>query len=61
MYMFKYILKRIGLMIVTFCVIFTICFILIKMLPVNMHVGIGEDPMKVQQLFEDREYNKPVL
>lgn len=61
MYMFKYILKRIGLMIVTFCVIFTICFILIKMLPVNMHVGIGEDPMKVQQLFEERGYNKPVL
>lgn len=61
MYMFKYILKRIGLMIVTFFVIFTICFILIKMLPVNMHVGIGEDPAKVQQLFEERGYNKPVL
>lgn len=61
MYMFKYILKRIGLMIVTFCIIFIICFILIKMLPVNMYVGIQEDPAKVQQLFEERGYNKPVL
>lgn len=31
--MFKYVLKRIGLMLLTFSVIMTVCFVLIKMLP----------------------------
>ncbi len=61
MYMLKYILKRIGLMIVTFCIIFTICFVLIKLLPVSKFVGINEDPAKIDRLFEERGFNKPVL
>ena len=35
MYMLKYILKRIGLMLVTFTIIFVMCFVLIKLLPVD--------------------------
>lgn len=33
MYMFKYVMKRIGLMLMTFCIIWVMCFVLIKMLP----------------------------
>ena len=33
MYMFKYVLKRIGLMLLTFCVIMLMCFVLIKLIP----------------------------
>ena len=36
MYMFKYILKRIGLMLMCFTVIMLMCFVLIKMLPLNV-------------------------
>ena len=36
MYMFKYICKRIGLMLMTFTIIFTICFVLIKLLPIEL-------------------------
>ena len=36
MYMFKYICKRIGLMLMTFTIIFTICFVLIKLLPIDI-------------------------
>lgn len=33
MYMFKYVLKRLGLMLMTFAVIMIVCFVLIKLLP----------------------------
>ena len=39
----SYIFKRIGLMLLTFLVIFFICFILIRMLPINADVGM-KDP-----------------
>lgn len=62
MYMLKYILKRIGLMIVTFFIIFTICFVLIKLLPVSFYVGDpNSDQNKIKELFEQRGYNKPIL
>lgn len=62
MYMFKYILKRIGLMLMTFSIIFVMCFVLIKLLPVNVDkVGFGEDPEKLKNLMEARGYNKPIL
>ena len=61
MYMFKYICKRIGLMLMTFTIIFVTCFVLIKMLPINMSVGIGEDADKVRAMIEARGYNKPIL
>ena len=44
MYMFKYILKRIGLMLMTFTIIFVMCFVLIKLLPVDLtSVGFGQE------------------
>ena len=43
MYMFKYILKRIGLMLMTFCIIMLICFVLIKLLPIPINTTIGQE------------------
>lgn len=43
MYMFKYILKRLGLMLMTFAVIMVLCFTLIKLLPITVNAGSGED------------------
>ena len=43
MYMFKYIMKRIGLMLLTFTIIIVICFVLIKLLPIVIDVQIGKD------------------
>lgn len=61
MYMFKYICKRIGLMLMTFCIIFTICFVLIKLLPLPTDAQIGADPDKLRALYEQRGYYKPIL
>ena len=61
MYMFKYILKRIGLMLMTFSIIFIMCFVLIRLLPVNFSVGFGEDPTKMLAEYERRGYNKPLI
>jgi len=61
MYMFKYILKRLGLMLMTFIIIFTICFVLIKMLPVDLEsVGIGKDVDILKRQFDARGYNDPI-
>ena len=61
MYMFKYICKRIGLMLMTFTIIFTVCFVLIKLLPIDTStVGVGEDADKLKALMEARGYNKPI-
>ena len=61
MYMFKYICKRIGLMLMTFAIIFTTCFVLIKMLPIDMEtVGIGEDAEKLKAVMRARGYFKPI-
>ena len=43
MYMFKYVLKRLGLMLMTFAIIMLICFTLIKLLPIVVSAGAGED------------------
>ena len=43
MYMFKYVLKRLGLMLMTFCIIMLMCFVLIKLLPIVVTVQIGQD------------------
>ena len=43
MYMFKYVLKRLGLMLLTFCVIMLICFTLIKLLPISVPREMGVD------------------
>ena len=43
MYMFKYVMKRLGLMIMTFCIIMLMCFVLIKLLPIVITVQQGQD------------------
>ncbi len=61
MYMFKYICKRIGLMLMTFTIIFTVCFVLIKLLPIDMTtVGIGEDADKLKATMQARGYFEPI-
>ena len=54
MYMLKYVLKRLGLMLLTFSIIFTMCFILIKLLPIPVTIGAGQDPDIVYGILEGR-------
>ena len=61
MYMFKYCCKRIGLMLLMFTIIITMCFVLIKLLPIDMtSVGFGEDAEKLKIQLESRGYLKPI-
>ena len=54
MYMFKYVTKRLGLMLFTFFIIFTMCFVLIKLLPIPVNVLPGQDPEIVMATLEGR-------
>jgi ABC-type dipeptide/oligopeptide/nickel transport system permease component len=54
MYMFKYVMKRLGLMIFTFLIIFTMCFVLIKLLPIPTNALPGQDPAIVMKTLEGR-------
>ena len=54
MYMFKYVMKRLGLMLFTFAIIFTMCFVLIKLLPIPTNVLPGQDPEIVMKTLEGR-------
>lgn len=61
MEMFKYVLKRILLMLLTFFIIMTLCFILVKMLPIT---NLPQDPAMRDIILSRRElmgYNKPIL
>lgn len=59
MNMFKYILKRIALMIIVFFIIMTICFALIRLLEPEIPPGIqGQQELAIR---EARGYNKPIL
>ncbi len=61
MYTLKYILKRIALMLLTFFIIMTGCFILIKMLPIVIDVSIGADAELLKAQLEARGYYDPIL
>ena len=61
MYTVKYIFKRIALMLLTFFIIMTGCFILIKMLPIVIDVSIGSDAELLKAQLEARGYYDPVL
>ena len=54
MYMLKYVTKRLFLVILTFAIIFTMCFMLIKLLPIPANVGAGQDPAIVYKTLEGR-------
>ena len=60
MYMFKYICKRIGLMIMTFVIIFVTCFVLIKLLPFDDSAGFGQDTETIRAQFAARGYYDPI-
>ena len=58
----KYIFKRLGLMLFTLFVIVTMCFILIRLLPMSMPEGINPDQREaIEQRWEALGYNKPIL
>ncbi len=60
--MLKYVLKRIALLIFTFFVIFTICFFLIRALPVPLISAPGSDGEAIATKFrEEMGYNDPII
>ena len=61
MYMLKYILKRFGLMIMTFLIIFVMCFVLIKLLPNPPDVLFGKDINIILAQRKARGYDKPIM
>ena len=61
MNMFKYVLKRIALMFFVLFVILTMCFILVKLLPVQDAAQFGKDMNLILQRREALGYNKPLL
>lgn len=61
MYMFKYIMKRIGLMLMTFCIIMLTSFILIKLLPIVITLAPGQDRDILEAQIKGRGYYDPIL
>ncbi len=61
MYMFKYIMKRIGLMLMTFCIIMLASFILIKLLPIVITLAPGQDRDILEAQIKGRGYYDPIL
>jgi oligopeptide transport system permease protein len=59
--MVKYIAKRIGLMFVSFFIIMTMCFCLIKMLPNSVTATLGGYDKQVRAMYEAWGYNRPIL
>ena len=60
MYMFKYIMKRLGLLVLTFLIIEFICFVLIKSLPIVIDVPLGTDRTIIENQIRDRGYYDPI-
>lgn len=58
---FKYVLKRIGLMMLSFMVIMTICFVLVKMLPIATEAQTGSQAERELARREALGYNKPII
>lgn len=54
MYMFKYVMKRLGLMFLTFFIIIIMCFVLIKLLPIPTTALPGQDPEIIMKTLEGR-------
>lgn len=59
--MWKYIVKRLILMVFTFFVIMTICFVLVKMLPFPAIKSMGRDVEIIKARREAMGYGKPIL
>lgn len=61
MKMFIYVLKRIGLMLMTFFIIMTMCFVLIRLLPNEIPPSMGDQQYALKAMHEAWGYNKPIL
>lgn len=61
MYIFKYILKRIALMLFVFFVIVTMCFVLIKLLPNKPVEQFGKDMELIMKRRELLGYDLPIM
>ena len=59
--MYKYVLKRLVLMVFTFLIIATMCFILIKLLPLPAIKAMGKDVNIILQRREAMGYDKPIM
>ena len=59
--MFRYVLKRILLMFLTLFIIMTMCFILVKLLPMITPRENGKDINLIYARREKMGYNKPIL
>lgn len=60
--MFKYVLKRLALMIFVFLVITTICFVLVKLLPNEIPVTPNSDAKAIIEARREKlGYNKPII
>ena len=59
--MFKYIIKRILLMMLTLSIILTMCFVLIKLLPLPAIKEMGKDVNLILMKREQMGYNKPII
>ncbi|WP_162140162.1 ABC transporter permease [Haploplasma axanthum] len=57
----NYILKRLGLMVITFFIIIFMIFVFIKLMPNFYQVGLGQDPEVYQKWLENQGYNKPIV
>ena len=61
MYLLKYIAKRLLLMVFTFFIIITICFVLVKLLPNMPAESFGKDMDLILRRREMLGYDKPIL
>ncbi len=60
MYLFKYILRRLGLLVMTFAIIMVISFVLIKSLPLTIDASLGKDAELIRLQYETRGYYDPI-
>jgi len=61
LYMLKYAVKRVALMLLTFVIIISICFVLIKLLPNIPAEQFGKDKALIEARREALGYNKPLI
>lgn len=59
--MLKYILKRLALMLFTFFIIMTICFVLVKLLPLTPATQFGKDAELILARRKALGYDKPII
>ena len=60
MYMFKYVMKRLGLLVLTFIIIEVISFVLIKSLDIVIDIQIGKDIEILKAQLRARGYYDPI-